>query len=116
MAFVRHFFVGKQYLGSSDDHLRFIHGEAQEPLPYCMFCPTCAEIWARLPVDGSSREWRVISHYCEAHPGPSKYVVHGSLMLNWEPELTAILPADAIRREFELHVRLWEKENAARGE
>jgi hypothetical protein len=75
-----------------------------------MFCPTCGEIWARMPVGGSSQPWRIIGGYCEQHPGPSTYVVHGSLMLNWEPELTAILPDDVIRREFDLHMRLWERE------
>jgi hypothetical protein len=31
-------------------------------------------------------------------------------MLAWEPELTEILPDEVIRREFELHMRLWDKE------
>jgi hypothetical protein len=113
--FIRHFNVTNQYgietcLGAAEDHLRFIHAEAQEPQPYAMFCPTCGEIWAKMPVDGSNREWRIIGGYCEQHPGPSRYTVHGSLMLAWEPELTEILPDEVIRREFELHMRLWDKE------
>jgi hypothetical protein len=115
--FLRHFHLrteqsGRDYeiFGSSEDHIRFVGGEAQEPIPYMMWCPKCGEIWARMPVDGSRREWRIIGGYCEQHPGPSTYVIHGSLMLNWEPELTAILPDDVIRREFDLHMRLWEKE------
>ena len=115
MKFIRHFNVTNQYgietcLGAAEDHLRFIHAEAQEPQPYAMFCPTCGEIWAKMPVDGSNREWRIIGGYCEQHPGPSRYTVHGSLMLAWEPELTEILPDEVIRREFELHMRLWDKE------
>jgi hypothetical protein len=113
--FTRHFYVNNQYgietwLDYAEEHLRFVHGEAQHPQPYAMFCPTCGEIWARMPVDGSNREWRIIGGYCEQHPGASRYVVHGSLMLAWEPELTEILPDEVIRREFELHMRLWDKE------
>ena len=117
MSFVRHFYLKDQYgveslLGSGTEHMRFVHAEAQQPQPYAMFCPTCGEMWARMPVDGSNREWRIIGGYCEQHPGPSRYVVHGSLMLQWEPELTAILPDEVIRREFEVHMRLWDREHA----
>jgi len=38
-------------------------------------------------------------------------MVPGSLMLAWEPELTDILPDEVIKREFALHLRLWDKEN-----
>lgn len=114
MPFVRHFYVKTgqdfEWLGDADDHVRFIHAEAQEPQSYAMFCPICGDIWARMPIYNSRREWRIIGGYCEQHPGPSRYVVHGSLMLNWEPELTAILPDEVIKREFEVHIRLWEKE------
>ena len=118
MTFIRHFLIRDhkdelpQHLGIAEDHTRFVHAEAQQPAPYAMFCPTCGEIWARMPVDGSTRGWRIIGGHCEQHPGPSRYVVHGSLILNWEPELTAILPDEVIRREFELHLRLWDKEKA----
>lgn len=108
MPFVRHFLLGAENLGSAEDSLRFIHGEAQQPQPYAMFCPGCGEVWARMPVSGSNREWHVVNRHCEAHPGPSRYIVHGSLISNWEPELTAIFPDEVIKREFELHLRLWD--------
>ena len=109
-SFFRQFYVNDQYLGSSEDHIRFIHGEAQHPVPYVMFCPCCGEIWARMPVVNSMADWRIVGGYCERH-GKSRYAIAGSLMLQWEPELTAILPDGVIRREFELHLRLWDREN-----
>lgn len=109
MQFFRHFYIGATYLGSSEDHIRFIHGEAQQPVPYVMFCPACGEVWARMPVVNSMANWRIIGGYCELHGKSARYVVPGSLMLNWEPELTKILPDAVIRREFDLHVRLWER-------
>jgi hypothetical protein len=109
-SFFRQFYVNDQYLGSSEDHIRFIHGEAQHPVPYVMFCPCCGELWARMPVVNSMADWRIIGGYCERH-GKSRYAIAGSLMLQWEPELTAILPDGVIQREFELHLRLWDKEN-----
>jgi hypothetical protein len=108
--YFRHFRVYGKYLGSAQEHIRFIHGEAQEPVPYMMFCPACGEIWAEMAVVNSSAEWRIIGGYCEKH-GKSRYAIAGSLMLQWEPELTAILPDEVIKREFALHLRLWDKEN-----
>jgi len=108
MPYLRHFWLGNTYLGSAEDHLRFVHAEVQQPQPYAMFCPTCGELWARMPVDGSSREWRIIGGYCERHPGTSRFVVPGSLILNWEPELYEILPEAVLRRELLLHLDLLE--------
>jgi hypothetical protein len=110
MTYFRHFFIDGQYYGSGEDKIRFVHAEAQEPMPYAMFCPTCGEIWARMPVENSQREWRIIGGYCEKHPGVSPYVVHGSLILAWEPDLYDCMPPEMLKREFELHLRLWEKE------
>lgn len=114
MTLRRHFHIHGQYYGSGEEKLRYVHGELQQPAPYAMFCPHCGEIWARMPVDGSNREWVIIGGYCEQHPGPSRFVVHGSLILQWEPELYLSLSSEMIRREFEVHMRLWEKENVER--
>lgn len=54
--------------------------------------------------------------YCEEHAGPDFRKVPGSLYLSWEPEFNETFPPEVIRREFELTLRLWEKENAARGQ
>ena len=109
MTYLRHFWVGNTYLGSAEDRLRFVHAEAQQPQPYAMFCPTCGEIWARMPVDGSQREWRIVGGHCEQHPGPSRFVVAGSLIMVWEPELYEILPEEVLKRELRLHLNLLEK-------
>lgn len=110
MAFVRHFFIGNSYLGSGEDHLRFIHGEAQQPWPYAMFCPACGEVWARMPVDGSDREWSSMHRHCEAHSHYSREVP-GSLILAWEPELFKSFSPEMIEREFHLHLKYWERES-----
>lgn len=111
MAFTRHFFVGKQYLGSGPDRLRFIHGEAQQPWPYVVFCSDCGDIWARMPVDGSSREWGVLGRHCEAHSRYSREIP-GSLIVDWEPELFETFSPEMIQREFDLHLKYLEKQNA----
>lgn len=111
MAFFRHFYVNGEYLGSSEDPSRIVHATLTQPIPYVMFCPVCGEIWARMPVVNSMADWRIIGGYCEKHQPPTRFMVPGSLILNWEPELTKILPDAVIRREFELHIRLWGKEH-----
>lgn len=111
MSFLRHFFIKDQYLGSGEDHLRFVHGEAQQPWPYAVFCSECGEIWARMPVDGSGREWAILGRHCEKHSRYS-HEVPGSLILNWEPELYKTFSAGMLRRELELHLNYWEKHNA----
>lgn len=105
---LRHFYIWGNYYGSAPERQRFVHGILQDPQHYAMFCPECGEIWARMPVDGvhTSNWWRIIGGNCERHPGPSRFVVAGSLMMEWEKELQEILPDGVIRREFELHMEL----------
>jgi hypothetical protein len=114
MSFTRHFFIGNQYLGSGEDRLRFIHGEAQQPWPYVVFCSECGEIWARMPVDGSEREWGVLGRHCEAHSHFSREVP-GSLIADWEPEFFKSFSREMIEREFKLHMNYWERQNGQRG-
>lgn len=110
MTFLRHFFIGNQYLGCGQDKLRFVHGEAQQPWPYAVFCPACGDVWARMPVDGSDREWSSLHRHCEAHSRYSREIP-GSLILSWEPELFETFSLEMIQREFTLHMRYTEKQN-----
>jgi len=112
MPYIRHFFVGDKYYGSAEARKRIIHGELQEPQHYAMFCPECGEVWARMPVEGVTTPnwWRIIGGNCRRHPGPSPFVVAGSLMLNWEPELQEMLPEELLREwELPLHFEFWDK-------
>lgn len=112
MTFPRHFIIHGQHYGTGQDHWRRVHEELQDPSPYALFCPHCVEIWAKMPVEGSKRNWMVYTVHCENHPGKSPYTIHGSVLLNWETELLKILPPEMVRREFEVHMKLWEKEHA----
>lgn len=121
MPFFRHFYIREAYekeltyRGSSDEHMRIVHAQLEQPAPYVVFCPVCGDIWARLPVVNSDREWQIRGGYCERHRQPTRFIIPGSLILDWEPELTAILPDAVVIREFNLHMRLWEKENGEVG-
>ena len=109
--YTRHFYIWSNYYGAAEEHKRIIHAELHEPQHYAMFCPECGEVWARMPVDGvgTPNWWRIIGGNCERHPPTSRYVVGGSLILNWEQELTDLLPEAVLRRELELHLKLVEQ-------
>jgi hypothetical protein len=108
--FTRHFHINDSYFGSATEHRRQIHAQLDEPQHYAMFCPSCGDLWARMPVDGVTtlNWWRIIGGCCEKCQPASPYVLAGSLIMNWEPDLQKILPEAVVRREFELHLKWME--------
>jgi hypothetical protein len=112
MTFSRHFIVNEQSFGTGQDHWRRVHGEVQDPSPYALFCPGCVRIWAKMPVEGSNRNWMVFTVPCEEHPEAElPYKLAGSVLFDWDSEILRLLPPEMVKREFELHMRYWEQKN-----
>ena len=117
MSYVQHIYVEGGYLGNIPRKKLFIHGELHEPQHYAYFCPSCGNLWARLPVDGTVTEnwWRIVGGYCRKHPERSNpFSVAGSLMLGWEPEYCELLLScpDVVKWEMARHLEFIERKIA----
>jgi hypothetical protein len=102
MPYTQHIIVEGRHLGTTERPPALVMGQFQRPISYAFFCPCCAEIWARCPVEGQER-WMVQTIPCRKH-STSKYVVPGSLTLPWDGEFTTALPKDALSWELERHL------------
>lgn len=107
----QHFFLaGGQFLGSADRKRELVERSSiRAPQSYAFFCPTCAEVWARCPVereDGTHEPFRAISRGCKQHTQHGMEV-GGSLWLTWDETFSNCLPEEVVRRELELHLALY---------
>lgn len=111
MPITQHFIVEGQYLGQSIRSLKHYHNEVGLPPSYAFFCPVCAEVWARCPVDlnGKLQPFMAWSVACKKHEHPHGLWVPGSLMLSWDKPFTDSLPDAAVRRELIIHLDWAEK-------
>ena len=113
--FDMHFYADNKYLGSAVRGLRRVHAEYQRPYSHAWFCPDCADVWARVGVFplGSSQNERftVEGGQCQQHAGPSPYHVPGTMLLAWDDEFNKLLLScpDAVKREFDLHMKFYER-------
>lgn len=79
---------------------------------YATFCPVCGEVWGRIVVtdeQGKQCRFQVASLPCEQHMTWQGEVA-GSLIFAYHKELFEYFPAAAVEREFELHLKHFEKE------
>lgn len=70
------------------------------------FCQYCGDVWARIVAQDErdkQRPFEVITHSCEKHN--DLWDVPGSLLVGRIERLFLDFPPDAIRREFELHLK-----------
>lgn len=104
--------VEGRYLGEARRTLVNHHGAMEAPYSYAFFCPVCADVWARCPVDfaGRTREWTVWSVACRKHPRRSSEVP-GSLLLTWDKSFNDSLPHDALAWELERQLDHAERHN-----
>lgn len=103
-------FIGSSPCGpATPRRLHRVREELWAPPSYAWFCPVCADIWARAFVPGE--EFQVTVNPCIDHE--LKYwrtLVPGSLLLVFDPEFNLDLSLEAWAREFEVHVRYFERQ------
>jgi hypothetical protein len=98
------FFVGDEFLGESPRGLQ--HRTNAYPLSIAFFCPSCGDIWARCPVEGSPRSrWRVAFSACERCDRIDILNLPGSLWLPLDTDFQNALPHAALLREFHLALK-----------
>lgn len=99
-----HYFIGQRYFGAAS-----VHKQARSA---AFFCRTCAEIWARIMVDGAT-DCDLFQNACEKHsnleiwthnqpPGsivPTTYI-HAIDAAAGSPLLLHNLPRELLLREF----------------
>lgn len=107
----QHFIVEGKYLGTAQRKLSIVHHEVQAPYSYAYFCPHCAELWARCPVEVPSGHapFQVWSIPCRKHPIDSLRVP-GSLFLEWDKTFNNCLPEGVLRWELDRHLDLYPQE------
>lgn len=111
MPITQHFIVEGKYLGSAERQMTSRHGPVQVPPSYAFFCPVCAEVWARCPVEvveGQQEQFMVWTKACHKHFHHSMEVP-GSLYLDWDKEFTESFPEGVLKAELLLHLDFYEK-------
>lgn len=104
---------GDNYLGSCVRGMIRVHAEYQPPYSHAWFCPDCGEVWGRAVVVSGRYQGKftIEGGQCDRHPGPSPYHVPGTMLLAWDDEFNNLLLScpDAVKREFDLHMKFYER-------
>ena len=104
-----------KYLGCAMTGNKRVHAEYQPPYSHAWFCPECGNLWAKSIVKKAytddTQKYTIEGGYCELHPGPSPYHVPGTMLLAWDEEFNQLLLScpDAVKREFALHMKFYER-------
>lgn len=105
--------TGDNYLGSCVRGMVRVHAEYQPPYSHAWFCPDCGEVWGRAVVVSGRYQGKftIEGGQCDRHPGPSPYHVPGTMLLAWDNEFNNLLLScpDAVKREFDLHIKFYER-------
>lgn len=102
----QHFIIEGKHLGTVERGRHFVHGEVQLPQAYAFFCPYCAEIWARCPVDGV-KAFHALTSTCRRHKR-SSFSVPGSLRVALDDDFNNSFPPEVIRWEFHRYLNYYE--------
>jgi hypothetical protein len=82
--FTQHAFINGKFLGSFTRSWQRVHATLTQPYPHAIFCPKCAEVWARFPVEGTDKDFQVIHRECRKCGGSrNPFVPAGSIILTW---------------------------------
>ena len=79
MMYRQHAIVEGKHLGTWARGATVSFGEESAPYPHAYFCPNCAEIWARFPVDEGKPAWIARSNLCRKCWASSQTEIAGSL-------------------------------------
>lgn len=111
MPITQHFIIRGKYLGNAQRQMTSRHSPAQVPTSYAFFCPVCAEVWARCPVEvveGAPEHFMVWTKACSKH-FVHRMEVPGSIYLDWDKDFTESFPEGVLREELLLHLDFAEK-------
>lgn len=77
--------------------------------PLLVYCHKCGEVWARLPVEESTKPWGAVMGVCESCRDDFMIprMLPGSLLLNTHLEVVDNMPVEVWKRELELELKLW---------
>jgi hypothetical protein len=103
---IRSYFIGQSYLGQS--RVSAIVADS-----YAYYCQACGEVYARLPVDRSSK-WVFRPGCCEkCQPVKNAFqTAPGSLWCGYDREFNKDLPREVLEREFRIYLKEWLEEEA----
>ncbi len=103
--FPQHFIIEGKYYGTAQRSWDKKHALPLAPFSYAFFCDSCAELWARCPVEGiggKPTRFQVLTKRCRKHPEEhDSFGFAGSLMLSWDESFTAAVEEAAIAWEFQ---------------
>ena len=80
---------------------------AAAPFSMAYFCPKCARIWARCPVE--KEPWMVTTVTCKACGKLSLISIPGSIWRALDDEFNEALPRAVLLRELSLHLEWYDK-------
>lgn len=113
----QHFILEGRYLGSALRSTSFSRRDScggvyeRVPLSYAFFCPVCAEVWARCPVElpnGTQRQFFALTLACRKHE-VSAWQVPGALQCGSDEDFFAAFPDEVVKWEFERHLEWCER-------
>ena len=105
MQYQQHFLIEGKHYGTALRGSVTVHAELQPPDSLAYFCPVCAEVWARCPVETGrgTIPFHVLTMPCRHHPTHG-LAVPGSLWINWDGAYTDHFPENVVRWELERHL------------
>lgn len=79
------------------------------------FCSVCGEVYGRVILmdnAGNPMPYIAWAGICSTCPPPSfLHSLPGSIWRGWDEDYTKSLPLELLQREFNLHLKDWEKHN-----
>lgn len=104
------YIVEGKFLGEVFVPMAHTNAELHRPYSTAYFCPHCAEIWARCPVQ-EHPEFHALTVPCRKHPSRA-YKIAGSMLIENQACLFPLhLPDELVRWEFDRHMAYWEQYN-----
>lgn len=102
MSYPQHFIIEGKHLGTALRSKAIVHAQMEIPYSYAYFCPCCAEVWARCPVEcpeGHSpfQVWEVP---CKKH-FTDNLRIPGSLWLSWDKTYNDSFPEGMVKWELD---------------
>lgn len=104
------------YLAETGRDDYYLHGTLISPFSELLFCDTCGEVFARMPViehsTGKIQPWAASRLRCSKCPSDQlRFLWAGSMLLAWDSEFIKIFPEVLWKREAEIHMNIYENFN-----
>lgn len=102
-----HYFLGTQYLGSSDRLWKWEDAQEGFPQNVMLCCPVCGDVWGRIVCDAPEIQHVPFRVACGKHHWPTKdeKVHSGSFIMRWRKTFNELPPA-VLEYEFSRLINL----------